>query len=307
MVESEKHKAMQTKIINLFAALALAGMLLAINACRDEGFDIPQASTQADFEYEVEVFIDEETGQESFGVQLTNRSILAQSFLWDFGNGETSTEENPYILYTSSGQYTIKLEVTAPTQLYYNNLSKSVTLSLGKQVIYEENFVDGIGHPEGEDWLPEGWQAIDNDGDGFNWYFAVRQGVPSLRSQSYDAANDAALTPDNWLILPEIDLTSTSAGALVAFRYTVGITASTPAYKQEHYGIFVSVGSDVIDNFTLLFEETFETTTPNWTPFERTVYLSDYAGETIYIAIRHFNVSDMDRIYVGEVEVYKID
>jgi len=298
---------MQTKKINLFAMLVLTGMLLAINACRDEGFDIPQASTQAEFEYEVEVFIDEETGQESFGVQLTNHSIMAQSYHWDFGNGQTSNEENPYVLYTSSGQYTIRLDVTAATQLYYNNLSKSVSLSLGKQVVYEENFVGGIDHPDGEDWLPEGWQAIDNDGDGFNWYFGIRQGVPSMRSQSYDGANDAALTPDNWLILPEIDLTSTSDGALVAFTYTVGITASTAAYKQEHYGVFVSVGSDVISNFTLLFEETFPTTTPNWTPFERFVDLSEFTGETIYIAIRHYNVTDMDRIYVGEVEVYKIE
>lgn len=298
---------MKTLKINRTVISVLAAMTLMVFSCRDEGYDIPQASTQADFDYEVEVFVDEDTGLESFGVQLTNKSILAESFNWDFGNGQTSTEENPYILYTTPGQYTIKLEVGSATQLYYSKLSKSVTLSLGKQVIFEENFVGGIGDPLGEDWLPEGWQAIDNDGDGFNWYFGVRNGVPSMRSESYDSGNDAALTPDNWLILPEIDLTSTSEGALVAFRYTVGITANTAAYKREHYGIFVSIGSDVIDNFTLLFEETFTTTTPNWTPFERSVDLSAYTGETIYIAIRHYNVTDMDGMYVGEVEVYKIE
>lgn len=299
--------AMQTKKINPITLSILAAMTFMVFACRDDGFDIPQASTQANFDYAVEVFLNEETGQESFGVQLTNKSIMAESFHWDFGNGQTSTEENPYILYTTPGQYTIMLEVGSATQLYYNNLSKSVTLSLGKQVVYEENFVGGIDSPLGEDWLPAGWQAIDNDGDGFNWYFGIRQGVPSMRSESYDSGNGVALTPDNWLILPEIDLTSTSEGALVGFRYTVGITASTAGFKREHYGIFVSVGSDVIDNFTLLFEETFETTTPNWTPFERSIDLSAYTGETIFIAIRHYNVTDMDRMYIGEVEVYKIE
>ncbi len=297
---------MQTKKINPIALPVLTALTFMVFACSDEGFDIPQASTQADFDYQVEVFIDEDTGQESFGVQLTNKSIMAQSYHWDFGNGETSTEENPYVLYTIPGQYTIKLEVTAPTQLYYNNLSKSVTLTLGKQVVYAEDFMGGVPDNE-EDWLPEGWQAIDNDGDGFNWYFGVRNGLGQMRSQSYDSSEDAALNPDNWLILPEIDLSSTSQGAIVTFRYTVGVTATQTQYRKEHYGIFVSAGSDALENFSLLFEETFTEDTPQWTALERTVDLSEYAGQNIYIAIRHYGVTDMDRMFVDEVEVFKIE
>ncbi|MBW6497107.1 MAG: choice-of-anchor J domain-containing protein [Bacteroidales bacterium] len=297
---------MQTKKINPIALSVLAGLTFLVFACRDDGFDIPQASTQADFDYLVEVFIDEDTGQESFGVQLTNKSIQAQSYQWDFGNGETSTEENPYVLFTSSGQFTIKLEVTAPTQLYYNNLSKSVTLTLGKQVIYAEDFMGGV--PDNEEyWLPEGWQAIDNDGDGFNWYFGVRNGLGQMRSQSYDSSEDAALNPDNWLMLPEVDLSSVSEGAVVTFRYTVGVTATTPRYRKEHYGIFVSAGSDALENFSLLFEETFTEDTPQWTALERTVDLSEYAGQNVYIAIRHYGVTDMDRMFVEEIEVFKIE
>ena len=297
---------MQTRKINAILASVLWTMVLFLSSCGDEGFDVPLASSQADFDYEVEVFIDEITGQESFGVQLTNKSIEAESYFWDFGNGETSTEENPYVLYTTSGQYTITLEVTSPHELYYNNLTKSVTLTLGKQVIYAEDFMGGV--PDNDEfWLPEGWQAIDNDGDGFNWYFSVRNGLGQMRSQSYDSSNGLPLNPDNWLILPEIDLTTTSDGALVTFRYTVGVSATTPRYRKEHYGIFVSVGSDALENFSLLFEETFTEETPQWTALERTVDLSAFAGEIIYVAIRHYAITDMDRMFVDEVEVYKIE
>lgn len=87
--------------------------------------------------------------------------------------------------------------------------------SAGKEdVVYLfEDFQAGIDDPAGEDWLPEGWAAVDADDDGFNWYFAVRQGEGAMRSQSWD--NDAgALTPDNWLITPGVLLGSVSVGDL---------------------------------------------------------------------------------------------
>jgi PKD repeat protein len=34
------------------------------------------------------------------------------SYLWDFGDGSTSTEENPSHVYTAVGRYTVTLTVT---------------------------------------------------------------------------------------------------------------------------------------------------------------------------------------------------
>jgi len=42
-------------------------------------------------------------------IVLTNNSIRATSYLWDFGDGNTSTEESPTIQYASDGNYVIKL------------------------------------------------------------------------------------------------------------------------------------------------------------------------------------------------------
>lgn len=291
----------------------LSVLLLSINACKEDEFDVPQASTQAKFDYEVRVIVvDEELGIEHYEVKLFNRSVLAKSLLWDFGNGETSTEVNPVIIYTSSGRFTITLTVTPQNEgLYYSNLVKSAAFAFGKQVLLYEDFGSGRDFLDEAAWAPEGWQAIDNDGDGYNWYasFRVSEGdsIFSLRSQSYAGGSVGALTPDNWLITPEINLTAYDEEASVTFRFTVGVTANTLVYRKEHYGIFIAVGNDNIDSFTLLSEETFTEETPRMVPLEREIDISGYAGQIVFLAIRHYNVTDMDRIFVEEVELFVIE
>ena len=45
-------------------------------------------------------------------ISLTNESLGGQSFMWDFGDGNTSTEENPVHTYDLTGTYEITLTVT---------------------------------------------------------------------------------------------------------------------------------------------------------------------------------------------------
>ncbi len=45
-------------------------------------------------------------------VEFQNTSENAEGYEWDFGDGETSTEETPSHRYTSSGDYTVTLRVT---------------------------------------------------------------------------------------------------------------------------------------------------------------------------------------------------
>jgi PKD repeat protein len=42
-------------------------------------------------------------------VVFTNQSLLADSFSWDFGDGNSSTEENPYNIYDTTGSYVVTL------------------------------------------------------------------------------------------------------------------------------------------------------------------------------------------------------
>jgi peptidyl-prolyl cis-trans isomerase B (cyclophilin B) len=43
---------------------------------------------------------------------FTNNTVRAESYLWDFGDGATSTEVNPKHRYTHSGNYTVTLTAT---------------------------------------------------------------------------------------------------------------------------------------------------------------------------------------------------
>lgn len=45
-------------------------------------------------------------------IQFTDESVYAVSWSWDFGDGTTSTEQNPTHAYAAPGNYTVTLEVT---------------------------------------------------------------------------------------------------------------------------------------------------------------------------------------------------
>ena len=61
-------------------------------------------------------------------VSFKNLSTNADSFLWDFGDGATSTDANPQHTYTTKGSFTVKLTAT-------NKGACSATISLGKLVL----------------------------------------------------------------------------------------------------------------------------------------------------------------------------
>lgn len=153
-------------------------------------------------------------------------------------------------------------------------------------------------------YLPEGWLAIDSDGDEFNWYWGFRatDSNGSMRSESYDSATTDPLTPDNWLITPAIDMNTEETSITLSFK--VAPTASTSAYRQEHYSVLISTTDTELESFETIYEETLETTATNWIYVEKKVDLTDYMGQIVYIAFRHHDVTDMDRITLDDVMVY---
>ncbi|MBN2356676.1 PKD domain-containing protein, partial [candidate division KSB1 bacterium] len=49
-------------------------------------------------------------------VQFEDMSNLgATAWQWDFGDGQTSTLQNPLIMYTKPGKYSVTLTITTPT------------------------------------------------------------------------------------------------------------------------------------------------------------------------------------------------
>ena len=165
-----------------------------------------------------------------------------------------------------------------------------------------------------EEGMPEGWTTVDVDGDGFNWTMATDVMVAGyghngsadcLLSQSY-ASSYGALTPNNWIITPAIELPSDASVIDLQF-YAVAQDAS---YPDEHYAVYVSTTTTDPSDFTLLWEETMDANggahRAQGVWGEKNTNLTAYAGQTVYIALRHFGTTDMFYLNVDDFAVYAV-
>jgi PKD repeat protein len=82
---------------SFYTAITLTVILLA---CTDDG--------DSEFPTSVEIFYSVAGKQAAF----TALSHSAESYTWDFGDGQTSTEKDPVHVYTSGGYYTVTVSVT---------------------------------------------------------------------------------------------------------------------------------------------------------------------------------------------------
>ena len=71
-------------------------------------------------------------------VQFTNQSTdpdgTIESWSWDFGDGNSSTEKNPQYQYTEEGTYTVELTVTDNDNLT-DTISKQITVGAGRPTV----------------------------------------------------------------------------------------------------------------------------------------------------------------------------
>jgi hypothetical protein len=140
-----------------------------------------------------------------------------------------------------------------------------------------------------EDGTLQGWTTLDADGDGHNWQQQYANGMSHnnsdgmVLSYSLDPVSGDSLAPNNFLVSPRLTLAPGSYIGLWAYP----LDESHPA---EHWAVCVSTtANDDPTAFTTLQEWTL-TGNPlhpgEWTQYF--VDLSQYAGQDIYIAIRHF-------------------
>ncbi len=174
--------------------------------------------------------------------------------------------------------------------LQWAGYQDSYDLRYRKKVYFYEDFENG---------LPSDWTTIDNDGDGYNWHSVnysssfCHSGSTIMASASYDNDNSTVLTPDNWLITPQLEL----QGAM-----KVWIRALHPNYAQEHFAIYLSTTGNSVSDFTTVLVP--ETTLTDVVYRAYTADLSAYEGQQGYIAIRHFNCSDMYEILLDDFGLF---
>ena len=148
-----------------------------------------------------------------------------------------------------------------------------------------------------------GFTFIDNDNDGFNWTMTNNStlshtGSGLISSASYDNDTYEALTPDNWMILPTFVLPNDTTQEIFLSWYDKG---QDPSYAAEFYSVYISTTERSVSSFTSTTAVYSGTSTDEWV--KRTVNLTAYAGQTINIAFRHYNITDMFMLNIDDIRV----
>ncbi len=176
-------------------------------------------------------------------------------------------------------------------KLYLLALSLLIISSLSAQAIWSDDFENGI----------DNWTTIDVDGDGNNWelndFFATHSGTQCIASASWSGS---PLTPNNYISSPIIDLINeTGPLALSWWAY-----AQDQAWAAEHYEVWISNDNTQagIEAGTMVFEETLSAYGEY---VERTVDISAYAGQAIFVTFVHNDVSDFFWVNIDDVSIFK--
>lgn len=209
---------------------------------------------------------------------------------------------------------------TVPTMVFASNSQSTSPIKIrvapseheksGWNVEWSESFEQGI---------PSTWQNIDKDGDGYKWwktreepYFesfdkSTHHGEQSIHSNSYIKQGQKILEPDNWLILPEQNLSEKKIYSL-----TFDIVAFDGKYLKDKIGIYISTDggksyNQLGDDFDFTQSELGNSTDVKDVWQEVELDLSAYSGKKVSIAIVHHNSRDeyvvvMDCMYMWSID-----
>ncbi len=171
------------------------------------------------------------------------------------------------------------------------------SLSINAQTYYSQNFDTGGLNS---------WTTTDLNNDGLNWAVLNASsvdaafGVGSLMSFSYNDATETAVTPNNLVTSPVINLTAVTASNVNLF-YDF---KTHPSWPAEHYAVYVTttnVASSIITTTPV-----FETTVANGNLGTKQINLSSYIGQNVYISYRHFNCYDKYYLVIDNINIKTI-
>ncbi len=150
---------------------------------------------------------------------------------------------------------------------------------------------------------PAGFTFIDADNDGYTWEVFDFEEIGNghngsdyvVTSASY-INNIGVLTPDDWMILPTFALPSDASN----YELTWYEKGQDVEYADEYYSVYISTTGRTVAAFgnTPVLSST---TTGVWV--KKSINLGSYAGQTINIAFRHYNSTDMYYLDIDDIRV----
>ena len=229
-------------------------------------------------------------------ITYTANAPLATSFAWTVdGNAANTTGNTLTTSFTGAGEHTVSVVATNSVG---NSTPASITVNVFScDAITEFPWTANFEQAEGY----ECWKFIDADGDGANWFLYANDEASYGHNNSHGLAmsasydnNYGALTPDNWMVLPAMSLPEGSN--LILSWYEKG---QDTGYAAEKYSVYISTTGNTVEDFTTAAANF--TATKNWVG--RNVELNQYAGQTVYIAFRHHDVTDMYILDIDDIKV----
>ena len=216
-------------------------------------------------------------------------------------DGKTSNWSNP-VSFTTGVQFAVPTDVAAvPGPTTATVTWAAAEGATGYNLRYRVNPEVNVSF---EDNTLDGWTTIDADGDGYGWVLSSATNGIYLNGNMTEGYNGSsvmivsgsysnlvgALTPDNWLVSPQIIL-----GGSISF-WAKGQDAN---YAEEVFGVAVSTtGNTDPADFTMVGAN--KTATGDWVQY--TFDLSGFSGNG-YVAIRHYNISDMFMLDVDDITI----
>lgn len=143
------------------------------------------------------------------------------------------------------------------------------------------------------------WETVDADGDGKTWqvkYWSqglYQDGSKAAVSYSWE---DVILTPDNYMISESFTV---GEGTKYLSYFASSANTGAGADIDEHWQVIIIPEGATYENGVVVEETTMTTAAVT----EHLIDLSDFAGETIQIAFRHFNCTDEYTLIIDSVGV----
>jgi len=205
---------------------------------------------------------------DGFTVTFENKTTGAVSYNWDFGDGQTSSEESPVHIYTSKGKFVPTLFATnsagvtseASTVIY---ISKASPIKLDDNSLADWDTIihnEVIGGPDAGNFIRSKY-----DYDGENVYFYIEQNRTLADGNIYDFYIDADNDPSTGLLTGEIPggayevlLEGTVFDEWLDVYYHSGDQGNFGGYEYISLSEFYQVGTVEEDNGVLKFEGAFK-------------------------------------------------
>ena len=146
--------------------------------------------------------------------------------------------------------------------------------------------------------IPDTWTILDKDGDGYGWEYYKSHAT----SDSYRGGGVGALTPENYLVSPLINIGNTADEVLLTFD----VSAGDEDYPEENYRVVISESPITLANCRQA------TILRDWTELDasyasdktETIDITSYKGKSVYIAFVHGNCTDCYYIRLANINVY---